>query len=144
MSIKLLLLFLHLICAAGWLGCILVEVVCERTIQPGETLAHLHWRADKYIEIPLFTGVFLSGGALISMSTITPLLLVKIGCGLLAILFNIVCMRIVRQRLDAARAGDRARYAKLDHLQHRIGGGVLLGVLVALGIGGYLFAQGML
>ncbi|WP_095144274.1 hypothetical protein [Pseudomonas sp. Irchel s3b6] len=146
MSLKLLLLFLHLLFVATWLGCILVEAVYEHAIEPSasmrEFIAQLHWTTDKYIEVPAIVGVLLSGGWLLSLTAITPLLLMKIGFGLLAVLFNMFCVVLVIKRMTAVRKRDFQRYEKLDRLQHKFGAVVLFGVVVALGIGGYLFAQG--
>jgi putative copper export protein len=145
-SFKLLLLFLHLLCVAVWLGCILVEAIFEHSIEPGPSMrcfvARLHWTTDKYIEIPAFAGVLLTGIGLASKSNFNLLLEIKVGFGLLAVLANLVCVALVVKRLRAAQAKDFAHYEVLDHLQHKVGAVVLLGVVVALSIGGYLFATG--
>ena len=146
MSLKLLLLFLHLLCAAAWLGCILVEVVYERSIDTSLAMrrfvSQLHWRTDLSIEGPALLGVSITGGALLSMAPASPLLSVKIAFGGLAVLSNLICILLVKKRLDAACASEQQRYERLDHLQHKVGALVLIGVLVALVLGGYLFSRG--
>ena len=72
----------------------------------------------------------------------SPLLLLKIAAGLLAIGFNIYCVYLVRERLKAGEAGDFVRWVALDHSQHRHGAVVFVALLAALGIGGYLFVVG--
>ncbi len=48
---------------------------------------------------------------------------------------------LVFLRAKAAEAGEWETFSALDHLQHKYGAVVLLGILVALGIGIYLFAK---
>jgi hypothetical protein len=55
----------HATFAAVWLGCILTEALFERALlakgrDSQLTLAHLHVRVDKVIEIPAIFGVLLS------------------------------------------------------------------------------------
>ncbi|MGE5514361.1 MAG: hypothetical protein ACM31D_00915 [Bacteroidota bacterium] len=134
-------LFLHLLCIAAWTGCILVEALYEHSIDSSPTMrrfvSELHWRTDKYIEIPAFLGVLLSGGAMLHTAPMTPLLWTKVALGLVAIASNAACVWLVVKRLGTARAGDYAAWERLDHLQHKLGAVVLLTLVAALGIGGY-------
>jgi len=66
---------------------------------------------------------------------------VKIGFGLLAIVANIYCVWLVFRRAKAAAANDWERFAHLDHLQHKVGATVLVGIIAALGIGIYFYAS---
>lgn len=137
-------LFLHLFCLAAWTGCILVEALYEHSIDTSPAMrrfvSELHWRTDKFIEIPTFAGVLLTGGAMIHNSAMTPLLWIKVAFGLTAILFNALCVGLVVKRLACARAGDFDTWQRLDHWQHKLGAVVLLALLVALGIGGWVLA----
>lgn len=132
-------LFLHLFCIAAWTGCILVEALYEHSIDHSPAMrrfvSELHWRTDKFVEIPAFAGVLLSGGALIHAAPMTPLLWAKVAFGLLAIAANAACVWLVVRRLAAARAGDFDTWQRLDHRQHKLGAVVLLALLIALGIG---------
>ncbi|MCR6631587.1 MAG: hypothetical protein NVV74_16950 [Magnetospirillum sp.] len=136
-------LFLHLLCVATWLGCILVEALYEHSIDDSPAMRRfisaLHWKTDKFIEIPAFLGVLLTGGAMLHQAPYTPLLWTKIGLGLTAITFNAVCVWLVVKRLALADKGDFAGWEKLDHWQHKLGAVVLLALLAALVAGGALF-----
>lgn len=135
-------LLLHLLSVATWLGCILTEVLYERSIDPAATMRRfistLHWNTDKYIEIPAFLAVLLSGGVMLHGAAPTPLLWVKIALGITAIAFNAACVVMVFKRMRLADAADFAGWEKADHLQHKLGAVVLLTLLAALGIGGYV------
>lgn len=135
-------LFIHIICVATWLGCILTEAIYEHSAGDSPDRRHfisvLHWNTDKYIEIPAFLGVLLTGGAMIHQAEMTPLLWIKIAFGLIAILFNALCVGLVVRRLGHARNGNVAGWEAIDRKQHKLGGVVLIALLVALGIGGYL------
>lgn len=136
-------LFLHLACISLWLGCILVEAVYEHSIEHTDDMrvfvSKLHWTTDKFIEIPAFFGVLLTGGYMLNQSAMTPLLWAKVGFGLTAIVFNAICVVLVVRRLACARSGDFAGWLKIDHKQHIYGTVVLLSLLIALGLGGYQF-----
>ena len=64
-------------------------------------VSELHWRTDKYVEIPAFIGVLLSGGAMVHGVPMTPLLWTKVAFGLVAIAANAVCVGLVVRRLAA-------------------------------------------
>lgn len=132
-------LFLHLFCIAAWTGCILVEALYEHSIDGSPAMrrfvSELHWRTDKFIEIPAFLGVLLSGGAMIHSAPMTSLLWAKVVLGLLAIAANAACVWLVVRRLAAARRSDFHTWQRLDYWQHKLGAVVLLTLLAALGIG---------
>lgn len=140
------LLFLHIVSVSVWLGCILVEAVYEHSIDASPAMRRfvsaLHWTTDKWIEIPAFLGVLVTGGLMAAHVPVTPLLSVKIGFGLLAITANAVCVGLVLRRLRHAETGNFTAWEAADHRQHKIGAVVLLALLVALGIGGYRLAAG--
>jgi hypothetical protein len=85
-------------------------------------------------------GALVTGILLLPMSETIPVLVAKIAFGLLAIVSNVVCMWIVRRRTGAAQAEDGPRYEALDRWQHRIGAGVLVGIVGALVTGGMRYA----
>lgn len=94
------------------------------------------------VEIPAFLLVLVTGALMLAGTTSGPLLQMKVGVGLIAIAANIYCVALVFRRAEAAGAGQWAEFSRLDHLQHKVGAVVLLGIVVALGIGAYLFARG--
>lgn len=137
------LLFLHIVCVSLWAGCILVEAIYEHSIDDSDLmrvfLSKLHWNTDKYVEIPAFLGVLATGAVMLAHVEITALLLIKVVFGLIAIVFNAVCVGLVIKRLGYAKSGDFVRWQAVDHKQHKFGGVVLIALLIALGIGGHLF-----
>lgn len=139
-------LFLHLVFVAAWLGCVLVEGVFEHAAEPSASARRLisraHWRTDQTVEIPAFLGALASGAVLAAIVPMTPLLATKIAFGVVAVVVNAYCVVIVRRRLKAAEAGDDAAWAAVDARQHRWGAVVFAAMLIALAIGGYLFAAG--
>ena len=139
---KTILIAAHASFSALWLGCILTEALFERALLPkGQdgrlTLAHLHVRVDKIVELPaifgvLFTGLFMlleGGRGGLAFHTM-------LGAGVLAVTANLYCVWLVFQRRDAAVSGNWQRFQSLDHLQHKLGAVVLIGVLAAL-VAGY-------
>ncbi len=139
-----LILVLHLTFAGAWLGCILVEAAFEHGSGGGSDMrlfiSKLHWSVDRLIEIPAFAGVLLTGGFLFMQAAMTPLLWTKAGFGMIAILFNIACVWLVRVRLGHALSGDAQAWERADYWQHKLGAVVLVAMLVALGIGAYAAA----
>lgn len=133
-----LLLTLHLIFAAIWLGCILTEALFERALLVEDhaahlTLARLHVRVDNLIEIPAILAVLGTGLALFSPSwPRTPPFYVMAIAGVAAIGLNAFCVWLVYRRRAAASTGAWSEFARLDHIQHKAGAGVLLLVLTAL------------
>ncbi|WKB55879.1 hypothetical protein [Eleftheria terrae] len=139
-------LFVHLISVALWIGCVIVEGIYEHSIDKSPAMrsfiSRLHWNTDKFVEIPAFLVVLLSGAYLLQGRTLGGLLAAKVAFGALAIFLNAVCVWLVIRRLRHAEAGDFAGWERVDHLQHKLGGLVALAMLAALGIGGYLFVVG--
>jgi hypothetical protein len=103
-------LFVHLICIAAWLGCVLVEAVFEHSVDKSPEMRRFvssaHWTTDKFIEIPAFLGVLITGALMLPQTTISALLGTKIAFGLIAIGFNAICVGLVVKRLGLARLGD--------------------------------------
>lgn len=137
---KSLLLPLHLVFVGLWLGCVLTEVLFERALlgkgpEQELLLAELHKRVDLAVEIPAFVLVLVTGGLMLQSVPPSATLHLKIGFGMIAILANLYCVRLVLMRHAYAKAGNRAAFARADHLQHKVGAIVLLGILAALGTG---------
>ena len=132
------LLVIHFTFSAVWLGCVLTEALFERALLAGDrsahrTLADLHVRVDKLVEIPsiafvLVSGVWLSFLHFPSSAYFYTMLI----AGIVAVVANAYCIWLVFRRRDAAHALRWDEFDKLDHLQHKIGGIVLAGLLVAI------------
>ncbi len=131
-------LLLHFGCAALWLGCVITEALFERALLASDRTAHLvladlHVRVDKVVELPALTLVLLSGIALWHFARPEGAAFYwMVGAGLLAIIANLWCVKLVFKRRDAAHEGDWTTFERLDHLQHKIGAVVLIGLLVAI------------
>lgn len=138
-------LFIHVTLASAWLGCILVEALYEHSIDHSDGMrvfiSKLHWTTDKFIEIPAFLGVFLTGGYMLLSSNMTPLIWVKVAFGLIAVVFNAICVVLVIKRLACANSGDFKTWEILDHKQHQYGAVVLVATLLTLIIGAYVLAS---
>lgn len=136
MNIPKLAIFLHLVSVALWIGCVVVEGIYEHSIDQSTTMRNfiskLHWNTDKYVEIPAFMVVLLTGGYMLMGRSVTPLLAAKVGFGTLAIFLNAVCVWQVSKRLRLANAGDYADWERVDRVQHKLGGLVAVTMVLAL------------
>ena len=139
-------LFFHLVFVSAWMSCIFVEVLYERSIDQSEAMrrfvSKLHWNTDKFVEAPAFIGVLISGTLMLMLTEMNALVWTKVAFGLIAIIFNVICVNLVYKRLQAAKEGDFAQWERVDHKQHQYGAVVLVTLLIALVIGGYLFSVG--
>lgn len=140
------LLVAHLVLVGIWLGCVLTEALFEKALlgkgwAQELILVRLHKRVDLLVELPALMGVLLTGLVLLVNAGANSLLHTKIAFGLLAILVNLHCVGLVFRRSKAATAGDWSQFEGLDHLQHKWGAVVLIGILVALGLGFCLLAH---
>lgn len=136
---------LHLVFVGLWLGCVLTEALFERALlgqgrDKELILTALHKRVDLYIEIPAFALVVITGGMLLSSVPATALLHIKLGFALVAVVTNIYCVHLVFKRDRLARSGDWPAFEAIDHLQHKLGAIVLIGILGAMGLGLYVFS----
>jgi putative copper export protein len=140
-----LLLALHLVFVGLWLGCVVTEALFERALlgqgrDKELILTALHKRVDLFIEIPAFTLVIVTGAFLLAGVQENALFHLKLGFAFVAIVTNIYCVHLVFKRDRLARSSDWAAFEAIDHLQHKMGAIVLIGILGALGLGIYLFS----
>jgi hypothetical protein len=131
---------LHLVSVGLWLGCVLTEALFERALlgkgrDAEAILASLHKRVDLFVEIPAFVAVVITGAFMLPSAALTPAFIAKVGFGFVAVLANAYCVWLVFRRHAFSSAGDWASFARADQLQHKIGGVVLVCLLVAFGIG---------
>ena len=132
---------IHLAFAGVWLGCVLTETLFERALlgqgrDKERILADLHKRVDLMIEAPAFVIVLITGTLMLKGAAMTPLLLAKVGFGILAVVTNIYCVWLVLRRATVARQGQWEEFERIDHQQHRFGAVVLVSLLIALILGG--------
>ncbi|WP_237155527.1 hypothetical protein [Oryzibacter oryziterrae] len=134
-----LVLLLHILFAGLWIGCVMTEVLFERTLSgqgwaADKLLARLHYRVDLAVEMPAALGVGVTGSLMAARIVHWDMALATMAtAGLLAIAANILCLVHVRRRHLAALDGDRKAHSAADIRQHRVGTLVVLALLVAIG-----------
>lgn len=135
-------LMIHLLAAGLWLGCVLVEVAFERSLAAHghwQLLAQLHDRVDRWVELPILAVVALTGAWLLysrfGSVEQSGWLQVKIAFGALAVLANLYCAALVFRRHRLAEVDDLEAVKRVDHLQHKVGALVLLGLVGAIACG---------
>ena len=131
---------IHIIAVGVWLGCVLTEALFERallgTSRENETiLAKLHQRVDLFVEIPAFVIVVCTGVILVLDQPASVWLTIKIAFGIIAVVANIYCVHLVFQRVKHSNEGNWKAFEHTDHLQHKVGAIVLLGILGATIVG---------
>ncbi len=88
-----------------------------------------------FVEIPAFILVIVTGSILLVELSITTWLAVKIAMVFIAIAANIYCVWLVFARVKYSRACNWDAFDSADHLQHKVGAIVLVGILGALAMG---------
>ena len=131
------LLPLHLALVGLWLGCVLTEALFERALlgkgrDKELILTALHKRVDVFIEIPAFTLVVVTGMLLMPQAPMGMVFVGKLVFALLAAATNVFCVQLVFKRHQMAATGDWTGFEETDHLQHKWGAVVLIGILGAL------------
>ena len=131
------LLPLHLALVGLWLGCVLTEALFERALlgkgrDKELILIALHKRVDVFIEIPAFTLVVVTGMLLMPQAPMDMVFVAKLVFALLAVATNVFCVHLVFKRHQFAATGDWTGFEATDHLQHKWGAVVLIGILGAL------------
>ena len=135
------LVFIHVFAVAFWLGCVAVEVVVEqvglRNVALRSAVPQLHFYIDRWVEIPAFTTVLVTGVMMFDAARFTSewLYSVKIICGLLAVSANVFSIYPVIKRKQAADIGDKSairHYGKLLDATVPVG---VPAALLALAIG---------
>jgi hypothetical protein len=105
---------LHLAAVSFWLGIVAVETVLEfapRDAAERRLVAVTHAWIDRVFELPIVIVVLVSGALLLARAwPAPPLLLVKAGAGLLAVIANLVCFPLVHAR---GKATDDTRVRAL-------------------------------
>ncbi len=138
--------FLHMLAAFVWLGCVLTEGVFERAGDGSDAgrlyISRARWRIDLFIATPAFALVLVTGLDLFVNAPLTALVFGMIGAGLAAVIFNLHCLYLARIRLTAAEAGDFERWLAIDRQQHIFAAVALIAMLIALAIGASLFTAG--
>lgn len=128
------LLQLHAATVCTWMGVVAAECVLELRKNDAESrrfIAAVHAWIDILFEGPLVALVVITGAMLLASHWPAPLLLAKVGAGLVAVLVNLYCIVLVRRR---AKATDDARVLALTQ-QIRLTG-------LAIPFGGFALVVG--
>lgn len=130
---------IHGAAAGAWLGVVAAETVLEfsgRDAPSRRLVAHLHAWIDYLFEGPLVAIVLVTGSVLLARAwPAPPLLLVKAGAGLLAVIANIICIPLVLVR---ARATNDDEVRRLFRPIQLTGLAIPFGLLaLALGLGAF-------
>lgn len=137
------LLSLHLLSIGIWIGVVGAEFAIEFDgMKDDKSLikaAKLHYATDKWIEIPAFTTVLITGLLMVKTEHLSGLFLVKIIFSLLAILFNIICVIAVFKRRNYAIQDDIVGMKTADRLM-KIGGLIIPSFLIAFALAAFLMA----
>ncbi|MBI1816366.1 MAG: hypothetical protein HYR72_15420 [Deltaproteobacteria bacterium] len=114
---------LHLIAVSFWLGMVAAETVlefCGRDAVSRRTVAVAHRWIDLLFEIPVVIVVVGTGTLLLARAwPASPLLLVKVGAGSIAVIANLICVPLVHARwkeTDDARVRALTRQVKMTGL----------------------------
>jgi hypothetical protein len=130
------LLVLHLIAVGIWLGVIGAEFFIEfDAVKDDEShikASKMHFATDIWIEIPAFLTVGITGLLMLNASHMEGLFLYKIIFGLLAIVFNLVCVVAVYRRRNFALLGDIAGMKTTNPLMRLGGAGFIPCFLIAI------------
>ena len=137
-------LFIHLLAIGIWVGCVATEVVCEfdqKHAKLNESyIAALHWKIDKYVEIPALSITCLTGLVMLPGNTWTLLISIKMLAGVSAAILNTVAAYTVYQRYKYFSLKDEEKYLRYHKLHEHIGVGCVLSLAVAILAGGLSFA----
>lgn len=132
--------FVHLIAIGIWVGCVATEIVCELSQKnvnfKQSFIAPLHWRIDKYVEIPAILLTFITGSLMFEAAVWTPLFKIKITAGIAAVILNSVAAFTVYMRYTYFSENDERGYAKYHLLHERVGIACTLAIITALLSGG--------
>lgn len=138
-------LALHLIAVGVWVGVIAAEFFIEMdgmADDPSFIKASLmHFRTDLWIEIPAFVVVLVTGLLMLEPGTLQGLLLYKVLFGILAIVFNLVCVYAVFKRRRFALAGDVTGMHSTDKIMQIGGAGFMPCFIAALVLAAVILAR---
>lgn len=139
-----LLLTLHLLAIGIWIGVVGAEFAIEfdgmKDDESYIKAAKLHYTTDIWVEIPAFTVVLLTGLLMLNETHLEGLFLYKIIFGLLAIVFNLVCVVAVFKRKKFAVNNNIEGMQSTERIMKR-GGLIIPTFLIAFALGIYFALQ---
>jgi hypothetical protein len=106
----------HLAALFLWGGVLAAEAVLEilpaRHPELRPAAARFHFWTDLLIEVPLLAVIAGTGAALLVGRELDAALALKVGCGLVAVGANVVCVPIVVRRARETDAGRSAHWSR--------------------------------
>lgn len=85
----------------------MVETILENSRFARELAPPLHDIIDRWVEVPAFSMVLISGLWMLDIHRMSGLYALKVTCGLIAVGMNIYCFPLVLRRKRAADKGDK-------------------------------------
>lgn len=138
-------LFIHLLALGIWAGCVATEAVCELDQKYAKLkesyIASLHWKIDKFVEIPAIIITCFTGLIMLPDVTWTLLLSIKMLAGVSAVILNTVASYTVYQRYKYYSQNDEEQYLRYHKLHEYIGIGCVVSLAIAIFAGGLSFAS---
>ena len=133
------LLTVHLLAVAFWLGVVGVEFLLERgraqSHQHGFNVARLHLQIDAFLEMPAFLVVLATGLALLEPQRMHGLYALKVAAGALAVLGNLLCLAPILLRKRAAERQDLHAVIRYSRWVDRISAIAIPAGLAAFALG---------
>lgn len=136
------LLVLHLLAVGVWIGVVGAEFFIEFDGMSDDAshvrAAKMHFATDIWIEIPAFTIVLVTGVLMLGPGPLEGMLFYKVLFGVLAVLFNLVCVYAVFRRRRFALTNDVAGMNSTNVAMRLGGAGFIPAFLVALVLAAFL------
>ena len=136
----------HILSSGVWSGCVATEVLFERVLAKqgkdiDKLLAKLHYYVDLCIELPMSIIAAGTGLQLMLGRSNSKTVHLMATLGTTAMLCNFACFYHVQQRYQASLEDNWEKFEYHDRWQHRVGKGVVHGVLSTVGLALYMSVQ---
>jgi hypothetical protein len=135
------LLTLHLVAVGIWIGVVAAEFFIEfdgmKNDESHIKASLMHFATDIWVEIPAFLIVLVTGALMINSSHLEGVFLYKVLFGLLAVIFNIICVRAVFKRRRFAMVADIAGMNTTNPLMKLGGAGFIPAFTIAIALAIY-------
>ena len=139
------LLTLHLLALGIWIGVVGAEFVIEfdgmNDDESAMRAAKMHYLTDLWVEAPAFTVVLVTGLLMLGEQQLSGLFLYKVIFGVLAVVFNSVCVVSVFRRRKYALLGDVENMHAANELM-KVGALVIPTFMVAFALSMYFVWAG--
>lgn len=139
------LLTLHLLAVGIWIGVVAAEFAIEFDGMKDDAsyikASNLHYITDVWVEVPSFMIVLITGILLLNEGHLSGLFLYKIIFGVLAIVFNIVCVYAVFKRRKYSVRDDIEGMNSAGPAMKLGGAGFIPAFIIAFVLGMYFVFQ---